>query len=84
MRECLYCGPYAATPGDSLFTCPSCHLDPYEIAMIEEVREKGFARAYADEIARGRPRGVGQKETAVERRAMDPLTRGKTNPVRGD
>ena len=64
--------------------CPTCYLDPREVRAIEEVREKGFARAYADEIARGRPRGVGQKKTTVERRAVDPLTRGKANPVRGD
>lgn len=68
IRECYYCGPRKViyrsgrVANPDTIICPTCHLDPGEINSIEEVRSKGFERAYAEEIARGNPEEVSQPE----------------------
>ena len=64
VRECLYCGPRVVISDlcrepnrviDSI-PCPTCHLDPAEIRMIEDVRTRGFEACYQEELQRDRAR----------------------------
>ena len=63
IRECFYCGPRRVVAANKKLEasrvldsipCPTCHLDPAEIRMIEDVRERGFAQCYAEEVQRER------------------------------
>lgn len=59
-RHCLYCGPRTVLVHDQggrsldFIPCPTCHLDPGEVRMIEDVRARGFEACYRDEVRRGR------------------------------
>lgn len=66
IRECPYCGPRLVfyrkgreLANDST-VCPTCGLDAGEVRAIEEVRSKGFERAYQEEIKRGRDAANGR------------------------
>ena len=47
---CLYCGPYKPPKSVNFTMCPTCRLDPIEVAATERVREYGFEFCYKEEV----------------------------------